>query len=318
MKTFAILILLSLYAAIAEAKPNILIFVADDLGYGDVSFNGGTMQTKALDKLARSGVILRDFQSSPVCTPSRLGLATGRYPQRIPGFNVTHDHNIQLPRSEETIAKSLTKFGYATALIGKSHIGGTNPLDYGFQYFYGFLVGGCDYVGKPASCGWRRNRDVVTGNEYSTYAFTREALNFISKNATHSWFLQVSWQAPHGPIQGPNDPPGHYDNAHRPQMIQAMDDGTGQILARLDTLNLAPNTIVIFMSDNGATRLGSNGPLRDWKFSVYEGGHRVPAIVRWPGVTKANTVSYQTMSIVDVMPTLLHAVGAPSPNRGFG
>ncbi len=327
---FALAIPASVRAAAEATKPNIVVIVADDLGYGDLSSYGGPIRTPSIDALATAGTRFTDFHANgPVCTPSRAALLTGRYPQRAHlGDALSASSNAGLDASEVTVADVLKTSGYTTGIVGKWHLGHLAkfaPGRQGFDFFYGFLNGEIDYVNHLDSLGkldWWRNTTPVIENVYSTTAITREAVGFIQRQKQQPFFLYVAYQAPHVPYQAPGDgpvrvpgQPKHGEEGKRanyPLMIQAMDRGVGTIMGALRSLNLEEKTFVFFLSDNGAFAPGTNRPLRGIKGQLYEGGHRVPAIAYWPGRITPG-VNRQTVAAIDLFPTILGLTSAKAP-----
>lgn len=317
-------------AAAEGTRPNIVVIVADDLGYGDISSYGGPVRTPNIDALATAGVRFTDFHANgPVCTPSRAALLTGRYPQRAQlGNALSASSNEGLNANQITLGDALKSAGYRTGIVGKWHLGHLPqfaPGKQGFDFFYGFLNGEIDYVNHLDSLGrpdWWRNTTPITENVYSTTAITREAVGFIQRQKQQPFFLYVAYQAPHLPYQAPGDGPvripgqpkhGEEGNkANYPLMIQAMDRGVGTIMNTLRSLNLEQNTFVFFLSDNGAFAPGTNRPLRGIKGQLYEGGHRVPAIAYWPGRITPG-VNRQTIAAIDVFPTILALTSTKAP-----
>ncbi len=315
----------------AGSRPNILLIVADDLGYGDLSNYGGAIPTPAIDALAAGGIRFTDFHGNgPLCTPTRASLLTGRYPQRA-GLDdaLSASATIGLEPGEITIADVLKGAGYRTGLVGKWHLGHLPrfaPEQHGFEVFYGFRKGEIDYVNHLDSLGnpdWWKNSTPVDDETYSTTLITREATRFIRRNAGRPFFLYVAYQAPHVPYQAPGDGPirvrGEHkaaaegDPARYPAMVAALDDGIARIMRTLQETGLEENTFVLFLSDNGAFGPGSNRPLRGVKGEVYEGGHRVPAIASWPGHI-APATSGATLATMDILPTILELTGTPAPD----
>jgi len=320
------------------AKPNFIIVLADDMGYGDSSVYDGWIKTPHMEAMAAEGLTFTDFHSSgAVCSPTRAGLLTGRYQQRagIPGvINAdpkTAAHYLGLQTSEVTFPKVLKTAGYTSAIFGKWHLGYTtnyNPLHHGFDRFRGYVSGNVDYVSHYDRMGvydWWDGLEQVKEEGYVTHLITKHALAFLEENKDRPFCLYVAHEAVHTPLQAPGDPPGRGPGKakrgceKRPAketyrlMMKAMDDGLGQILAKVKALGLASRTLVIFFSDNGGTRYGSNGPLRDGKGSVWEGGHRVPAIAWWPGSIKPGTTADDLCISLDLAPTMLDLAGARAP-----
>lgn len=325
--------------AATSSLPNFVIILADDLGYGDLSCYGNpTFRTPHLDALARGGLRFTDFHSSgPVCSPTRAGLLTGRYQQRagIPGVinaspEVNRHHGLQA--REVTFAELLAKQGYRTGICGKWHLGyerSYNPVTQGFDSFHGYVSGNIDYhshVDRMGFLDWWDGQDLQDEPGYSTHLITRHALEFLRRTDDRPFCLYVAYEAPHDPYQGPTDPaqrvagkvtplryaPGQIERAYR-EMIEEMDRGIGELMAALEAEGQATNTLVFFFSDNGATPRGRNGAWRGFKGSLWEGGHRVPAIAAWPGrIARGQTTSVTAISL-DVMPTLLELAGVTPP-----
>ena len=321
----------------SAAKPNFVVILADDMGYGDSSVYDGWIKTPHLEALAAEGLKFTDFHSSGVvCSPTRAGLMTGRYQQRagVPGV-INADpkvaaHHTGLQTTEVVFPKLLKQVGYTCGIFGKWHLGYTkpyNPLHHGFDTFRGFVSGNVDYISHYDRMGtydWWDGLEQAKEEGYLTHLITRHAVKFIEDNKSRPFCLYVPHGAVHTPLQGPKDPPGRGPNKVRGrrrdaketyrQMMKAMDDGIGEIVAALKRLGLAENTLVFFFSDNGGTRHGSNAPLRGGKGSVWEGGHREPAIAWWPGKIKPGTITDQLSISLDLMPTMLDLAGATVPD----
>jgi arylsulfatase A-like enzyme len=327
---------LSLPAA-AVPCPNLVFILADDLGYGDLSCYGSTdIRTPNIDRLAKEGVRFTQFYANgPVCTPTRCGLMTGRYQQRIGGLEwaiLPGKKHLGLPPQEKTLAAMLRETGYATALSGKWHLGYTPdraPNAHGFDHFFGLLSGNHDYFTHRENNGepdlYLDEKPVVMGG-YSTHLITRHALQFLETMKAKPFFLYVAFNAPHFPFQTPEDAGrqvtlrewamGSRETYVR--MVEAMDAGVGEILAALERHGLTRNTVVIFVSDNGGERYSRNGPLAKGKGQLWEGGLRVPCVARWPGQIPAGEVLAQTGIMMDWTATIANLAGAaPPPNRPF-
>jgi arylsulfatase A-like enzyme len=312
--------------------PNVLLLVADDLGYGDLGcFGCKDIRTPHLDRLADEGVRLTDcYASAPVCTPTRASLITGRYPQRA-GFDWVIRYNEKdrgLPASESSLPRLLKKQGYVTALFGKWHLGYKPefaPNAHGFDEFFGFLAADLDYYahrdanGDP---GLYQNTRLVQAEGYLTDLITERALAFLKKNAGKRFFLEVAYNAPHWPFQPPDRPDRRDARTYGPEtgtradyvrMVERMDQGVGKLLAALEDAGLTNDTLVIFLSDNGGERLSDNGPLFHGKYSLWEGGIRVPCIARWPGQLPARATSAQPIIVMDWTASILKAAGAEVP-----
>ena len=315
-----------------DVPTNIVIIVADDLGYADLGVQGSPdVLTPGIDSLAADGARLTNaYVSSPVCSPTRAGLLTGRYPQRFGlEFNPPNPSppEFGLPRGETTLAEELKGAGYVTGLVGKWHLGTEaefHPLNRGFDEFFGFLGGSHSY--RDWSSGddpVLRGFEPVEDGAYLTDAFGREAVSFIRRHADEPFFLYLSYSAVHRPME---KPPRKYmdrfpdvaDPLRRKllAMLSAMDDGIGAVLDEIDAAGLGQSTLVIFLSDNGApTDLNGslNTPLRGGKEELFEGGIRVPFIVRWDGRVPAGVEFDLPVIQLDVYSTALAAAGIEGP-----
>ncbi|MCP5520789.1 MAG: sulfatase-like hydrolase/transferase [Verrucomicrobiales bacterium] len=328
------LLLGSAPAAVPEtaARPNVIVILADDLGYGDTSLFDGWVQTPQLERLAAEGLTFTDFHTnSSVCSPTRAAFLTGRYQQRVGIIDVIASHldTPGLEPTELTIPRLLKQAGYRTALFGKWHLGPEprhNPIHHGFDEFVGYLAGATDY---------HDHRDWYNGLErreikgYATHLITDHAVRFIQENKAGPFFLYVAHQAVHLPFQTADDtvenrpkekltPEQMWDpNRIRPKykiMLEEMDRGIGRIVDTVRKEGIAENTFIFFFSDNGAILAGgSNQPFRGGKFSNYEGGHRVPAIAWWPGRIAAGATTAATVMAMDLLPTIMDFTGVTVP-----
>jgi arylsulfatase A-like enzyme len=310
-----------------SVKPNIVLIVGDDMGYADVGFHGcQDIPTPHLDKLAGAGTrFTSGYVTGPYCSPTRAGLLTGRYQQRF-GHEFNPGGNMQgLPTSEKTIADHLKAAGYKTALVGKWHLGSQpeyHPQARGFEEFFGFLGGAHDYFSDN---GILRGTEPVKEPEYLTDALAREAESFIDRQQKHPFFLYLSFNAVHTPMQA-DDPrlqkfAGIKDKERRTYaaMMSAMDDAIGRVLAKLKATGVDKNTLVVFISDNGGPTMpgvtvnGSvNKPLRGSKRTTLEGGIRVPFVIHWPGKIERGVYDQPVIQL-DVHATILAAAGAKPP-----
>lgn len=317
--------------------PNIILIMADDLGYGDLGCYGNkVIKTPNLDHMAKEGVRFVDFHSNgAVCSPTRAALLTGRYQQRtgITGVITAKNHrDLGLPLSEVTIAEALKQEGYTTGIFGKWHLGyakGFNPVHQGFDEFIGFLSGNVDYhshVDQAGFSDWWQGEEPFQQTGYSTDLISANAIDFIQRNRDSPFFLYIAHEAPHSPYQNrnskPDRKPGGIPGTDFPifgsesdfslmlkGMIEIMDETIGDMFKALQVFGLSKNTVVIFISDNGATTIGSNGNLRGFKSSLWEGGHRVPAIIHWPEYINAGWTSEETILTMDLFPTIMEFAG---------
>lgn len=323
--------------------------MADDLGYADVGFNGcQDIPTPNIDSIAKNGTVCSNaIVTFPVCGPSRAGFITGRYEQRF-GFvgNPPHDpedRNAGVPKSEMNIAESLKQVGYKTGIIGKWHLGlhreEHHPLKRGFDEFYGHLGGGSKYLPEDLtiqdcytaepwqsySCWIHRNYEPVQITQYLTDEFSEEALRFVDASKDNPFFLFLSYNAPHSPLQATEKYLSRFPHIEDPKrkiyaaMVSALDDGVGQLLARLKELNLEENTILFFLSDNGGIEEKShsdNGPLRGQKGQIWEGGIRVPFAVQWKGVIPKGEIFEKAVTSLDIFATISELSKSPfHPNK---
>jgi len=310
-------------------RPNIVLIVSDDQGYADVSCydHPEEVSTPNIDRLAREGVRLTNgYASAYVCAPTRAGLLTGRYQQRF-GFYTGGDSRVGLPLSEITVADLLKKKGYATACIGKWHVGiepKYHPLRRGFNEFYGFLGHGAhDYFNLKITDEYTsiyRNDKPINDTGYLTNNLTREAVSFIERHSKKPFFLYLPFNAVHWPLQAPQEYIKRFDTGDENRdiylaMLACMDEGIGEVLDALKRTGVDKNTLIIFFSDNGGAKrnFANNGILRDYKQSVYEGGIRVPFIVRWPAELPKAAVCSEPVISLDIMPTILSAAGVALP-----
>lgn len=300
---------------------NVLILLADDLGWGDVGYHGGKAQTPNIDQLAKDGVRLNRFYAFPACSPARAAMLTARFPHRYGISGPVRPRDEGLPVGELVLPAAFKQAGYKTSLIGKWHLGqstkaGAHPLQRGFDHFYGFMDASIDYYEHSGGQGhgdWQRDGKQVTEPGYSTDLLTAETVKQIKNSGDKQPFcIVVAFNAPHTPLQAPAELIAGYQDLGKNEatyaaMIESMDIGIGKILAAIDDKNLRDNTIVVFASDNGAGRGGVNLPYRGKKRDVYEGGIHVPCVVRCPGKITANSESDQLAAIHDLFPTMASA-----------
>jgi len=310
-------------------RPNVVIIVSDDQGYADSSCydHPKEVDTPNIDRLAAEGVRLTNgYASGCVCAPTRAGLMTGRYQQRF-GFYTAPDSRIGMPVTEITLADVLRKEGYATAVTGKWHLGlepEYRPLKRGFDEFYGFLGhGGHDYFKLDITDEYTsiyRNDKPINETGYLTNNLAREAVSFIERHKDRPFFLYLPFNAVHWPLQALPQHIGRFNTGDKNRdiylaMLVCMDEAVGKVLDALRRTGADGNTLMVFFSDNGGARqnLACNGILRDFKHSLYEGGIRVPYVVRWPDKLPKGTVCDEPVISLDVMPTICAAVGAELP-----
>ena len=331
----------ALLPAQTTRKPNVVLFLADDLGCHDLGAWGATdLKTPNIDALAAGGTRFTNwYAAAPVCAPSRASLLTGRYPIRagVP------DNGPALRPTEKTVATLLKTAGYSTGLFGKWHLGSTTDTDpnaHGFDRFYGFHSGCIDYYshryywGEPRVPNyhdlWRDRTEIFEDGQYSTELFAREAAQFIRDQRSGPFFAYVPFNAPHYPMHAPKKYIERFaglapERRTYAAMISALDDGVGLVLRTLRELHLDDNTLVLFTADNGATRearagldgkpatAGNNAPFRGNKFSAFDGGMHVPMIMNWPGVVPKAKVVREVGSHLDLLPTIAKAAGIAPP-----
>jgi len=326
--------------AAQRPKPNVLFILADDLGYGDLSCYGRPdYETPSLDALAKQGIkFMSAYAAAPVCTPTRCAFHTGRYPQRLAvgleePLTSGSPEDAGLPPAHPTIASLLKGSGYDTALIGKWHLGWKpefGPNRHGYDEFFGILSGAADYFthSTPDARGSRAGKDLWENLQpiervgYLTDMLSDRAIDYITRRRTKPFYLSLHYNAPHSPWEGPEDAAiGHTDHGEGPMtnggslkifasMMKSMDAGIGRVLNALRRARLDSNTLVIFTSDNGGERYSFNWPFSFQKGYLWEGGIRVPAIVRWPGVIPAGRSTEQPAITMDWMATMLGVADA--------
>lgn len=328
------------YAQPAPARPNIVLIITDDMGYGDLgSYGSPDIKTPNIDSLARDGARFTQFYANgSTCTPTRAGLITGRYQQRVSlerplSHETSPDGKLGLPANGYSLPQLLLNHGYQTALIGKWHLGYQpqfSPKAHGFASFFGFKAGYVDYYQHTDAAGEPdlfENDARIKVDGYMTDLITERSVQYIDANSKAPFFLEVAYNVPHWPYQVPVHPSTAIDKARHVfaydenpgtradyvKMMERADQGVGQILAAIQKNGLAGNTLVIFTNDNGGEWLSRNAPLFNRKFSVYEGGIRVPALMRWPGRIPAGMVTEQVGITMDLTKTILTAAGAPIP-----
>jgi arylsulfatase A-like enzyme len=325
----------------AAAKPNIVHIVADDLGWKDVGFNGATdLKTPNLDALAKGGAKFTQFYTQSMCTPTRAALMTGRYPFRhgLQTIVIPGPANHGLDTTEHLMPQCLKDAGYTTAIIGKWHLGHADikywPRQRGFDYQYGAMIGELDYYthSDGGVLDWFRNNKPVKEKGYTTQLIGADAVKYINaQSADKPFYLYLTFNAPHTPHQAPQEYIDRYQNIAEPRrrtyagMVTCLDDEIGKVVAAIDQKGLRSNTLILFHSDNGGTKNAmfagqmtdlsktvlpcDNGPYRDRKGSLFEGGSRVAACANWPGKIKPQTVD-GLIHAVDLYPTLAALAGA--------
>jgi arylsulfatase A-like enzyme len=322
--------------------PNVVLIVTDDLGWGDLtSYGAPDVNTPNIDAIGAAGIRLTDFYANGVlCSPTRAGLITGRYQHRyglltaLGGASTTRG----LVVTGNSLPQLMKDAGYATALVGKWHLGAIpehSPNAHGFDHFFGFKAGYVDYYMHdrgPDQMDLWENGTPVEVEGYMTDLITERSIGFIEDNAGQPFFIDVAFNAPHWPYQRPDDPSRSRNNAGHLQpfsddtntradyisMVERVDQGVGEILATLDRLNLTDNTLVIFTNDNGGEWLANSGPFFHRKWTVWEGGIRVPTLLRWPGHIPAGRASDQVGITMDLTATILTAAGAVVPADAEG
>jgi arylsulfatase A-like enzyme len=321
-----------------KRPPNVVYIMADDLGYGDLSCYGRReYRTPNLDRLAAGGARFTNaYSASPVCTPTRCAFVTGRYPARAAigleeplAWHKTAPH-VGLDPAHPTVASLLKKRGYATALVGKWHLGylpDYGPTRSGFDEYFGIMSGGADYFTHEDGAG---EPDLFEGTVpvervgYTTRLLTDRAVDYVARHARSGpFFLSLQYTAPHWPWEGPDDEA--VSRAIKPSyagftaggslrvyasMMRELDAGVGRVLAALRSAGIERETLVVFTSDNGGERFSFNWPFSGKKFDLLEGGIRVPAAVRWPGTVPAGVVTDQVAVTMDWTATILAAAGA--------
>jgi arylsulfatase A-like enzyme len=336
----------------ADKRPNIVLILADDLGYGDLSTYGNEVnRTPHLDRLAAEGLRFTDFHANgPMCTPTRAALMTGLYQNRFgrsfeTALSPKTERDVGLPHEVVTLAEALQAAGYATGMYGKWHLGyqpPNLPTDHGFDDFRGLLTGDGDHhshISRSGKRDWWHNEQVEMEEGYSADLITQHSIDFLERHQDKPSFIYVAHLAIHFPWQGPDEEAYRVEGGdywdlsklgpHAPgevspvvqRMVEAVDASVGAIMEAIRTLDSGRPTFVFFTSDNGGYRhyggrfhgeISDNGPLRGQKTEVWEGGHRVPAIAWWPGRISAGRVTHETALTIDLMPTLTELAGIES------
>lgn len=341
-------------AVSAEKKrPNFILILADDLGYGDLACYGHPAnKTPHIDQLAREGLKFTDFHANgPMCSPTRAALLTGMYQNRFgTAFEAAlsaQSPHIGLPPDATAVPQVLKQAGYAAGMYGKWHLGyqpPSMPTNFGFDDFRGLLTGDGDHIAQISRSGtedWYHNETIEMEEGHTAELITKHSIDFMRKNRDTPFFLYVSHLLIHFPWQAPDEPPHrvlgkdywnneklgpHPEGTVGPvvqKMVEEVDNSVGAIMAALRELELDDNTFVLFLSDNGGYNhydgrfhgeISSNAPLRGQKTEVWEGGHRVPAIAWWPGRIEPGTISDEIAMTMDLMPTYAALAGVPTPD----
>jgi len=322
---------IALAGGLAASRPNVLVVLADDLGWRDTGFQGGDIPTPNIDRIAHEGVRFTRFYCTPLCTPTRASLMTGRSPMRYGlVYSVVRPwSHYGLPADEHVMAQTFQAAGYQTAIIGKWHLGHAHkshlPNRRGFDHFYGHLNAEIDYYTHTEYGGldWQRNGAGVREEGYTTDLLANEAVRWLgNRDRGRPFFLYLAFNAVHAPLQAPAQLVEKYagiPNKSRrlyAAMLDSMDSAIGKVLSLLDRDQISRDTLVLFLSDNGgAPGSGAvNLPLRAGKLTVYEGGIRVAAAMRWPGHIPVRGEVGQVMAALDVFPTLAAASGLTPGN----
>lgn len=306
----------------AQTRPNIVLILADDLGYGDLGCYGSRLnRTPNIDRIAADGMLFTDFYSaSPVSSPSRAALLTGRYPVRMGINDVFFPESLTgIPPSETTLGEALQQQGYRTGIVGKWHLGHHHqflPLQNGFDEYSGI-----PYSNGMLSVVYMKGNSVSAfrvNNDSITCTYTQEALRFIERNSNRPFFLYLAHTMPHVPLACSARFRGASGNGLYSDVMSELDWSVGQVMDKLQELGLEENTIIVFTSDNGGWLTegpagGCNAPLFQGKGTPWEGGFRVPMVVKWPGKIGKGTVCREPAAMTDWMPTLMHAAGGPVP-----
>tara|TARA_Y100000588_G_scaffold394165_1_gene513214 strand:- start:361 stop:1734 length:1374 start_codon:yes stop_codon:yes gene_type:complete len=344
---------LAVFSNAADSPPNIIFILVDDMGYGDLGCTGSEdIHTPNIDRIAAQGVQLTDFYANaPICTPTRAGFMTGRWQQRLGlefafghgGVNgaeqqvlvdgkwvpETDPHGLGLPLKAKTLANYLKEAGYATGAFGKWHLGYRdiyNPVNRGFDEYFGELLGHADYYKHAYADGTYALRDgldpVRMEGKYFTDLVNERAANFVRKNADNPFFLYVPHLAVHAPFQPPDVPDTPFVTREAmlsgsreiyKAMLERIDDGVGAIYAELEKADILDNTLMVFSSDNGGERWASNLPFFHHKATLWEGGIRVPCLLSWPRVLPKGVKSAQAGITMDLAPTFLKVAGGTLP-----
>ena len=325
--------------AAESKKPNVIVILSDDHGYGAVSCQGfKDIATPNIDSIAANGVrCTNGYVTCPICSPTRAGLMTGRYQQRFghednPGPPTVAAPNFGLPESEKTMADYMKTEGYVTGAVGKWHLGHRpecHPQKRGFDEFFGFLTGAHSYTksGIGTLEPVLRGTEEVDEKEYLTDAFAREAVSFIERHKGKPFFLYLAFNAVHHPLEAPERYENRFNHFLIPQkrkyaaMLKAMDDAVGSVLSKVRTAGLEEDTLIFFLGDNGGYRmpgLAPNAPLSGFKGDTYEGGVRIPFLVQWKGKLPAGKVYDKPVVSLDILPTAVSVAGGKAASNVDG
>lgn len=324
------ILLSSVLSPYLYGQPNIVLFVSDDMGWNDVGYHGGDVETPSIDTLVEEGLELDRFYVHPICSPTRTALMTARSPARF-GITGPLSNGRGVPLDEHFMSESFQRAGYQTFAVGKWHLGAVgeeySPLSRGFEHFYGHRNGMIDYYEHThqGELDWERNGELIEEEGYSTDLIANESVRLLKeREPDRPIFLYVPFNAPHGPFQAPGELTAKYESkgvsgrdATRFASIESMDRAIGRILETLDEEELALNTLVMFFCDNGGkgqkkTKRNEEGlGLRGGKGELYEGGIRVPAVIRWPLQIQAGSKSDSFVSVLDLFPTFAAAANVP-------
>jgi arylsulfatase A-like enzyme len=338
-----LLLLAAANLAFSQQHPNIVLIMADDLGYGSLGCYGHPeIKTPNIDALAATGIRFTDFHSNgAMCTPTRAALMTGRYQQRCawvpdaeltPLFRKQRAENLKqrwawgVSHDELFLPELLKQSGYRSTLIGKWHLGYDrkfHPMSQGFDEFRGFIGGAVDYHSHVSEAGskeldWWKNEQIANEEGYATDLLTRYATEFISENKQRPFFLYLAHGAPHTPLQGRQAGQKKPATKEYQEMIEVLDESVGAVVQSLRKHGLEKNTLLIFCSDNGSAPpkgFAANGSLQGNKGSMLEGGHRVPFIANWPGVIPGGRTSGEVVMSMDLLPTFARLAGASTPEK---
>ena len=316
----------------SKGLPNIIILLADDLGYSDLGCYGGIAKTPNIDRLAKQGIRFSNFYAAaPNCSPSRAGLMTGRFPSKVGIYNyLPENHPMHLKGDKVTIAEIVKEQGYRTGHFGKWHLGclpqnpslnQPQPIDQGFDYSLGTANNAQPSHLNPVNFV-RNGVKVGEMKGYSCDIITKEAINWldgINANAT-PFLLFMAFHEPHKKVASPPTLVANYSDHPKPDAeylanVENMDQAVGRLLSALDSMHLDENTMIFFASDNGSYRNGSNAPLLGGKSFVYEGGIRVPGILTWKGKIQADSIVHEPVSLIDILPTICDVTGSEHPKE---